>query len=297
VLTLTSHRVANVEGVMEGDLELDDGRTVHWYDTGAPEGADDPVVVYWQHGTPNVGSPPAPLFALSEQLGVRWVSHDRPGYGASTPRPGRTIADVVPDVVAVTAARGVDRFAVMGHSGGGPPALACAALLPDRVPAVVVGASLAPYDAFGADGLDWFAGMADDGPLRAALAGRAAKEAYEASGAEGMPGFIDADWAALEGDWSWFGQVVPPATANGPGPLIDDDLSYVMPWGFDVTAVSAPTLVVHGTADGVVPASHGEWLARHVPDAELWLRPGAGHISALAAAGDALRWLTTGAVR
>ena len=275
----------------QGDLRLDDGRTVHWYDTGAPDGVEDPLVVYWHHGTPNIGSPPAPLFDLAHRLGVRWVSHDRPSYGGSTPQPGRTIADVVPDVVAVTAALGVDRFAVMGHSGGGPPALACAALLPGRVPAVAVGASLAPYDASTADGLNWFAGMADEGPLRAALAGRAAKEAYEATGSEGMPGFVDADWAALDGEWSWFGQVVPPATVNGPGPLIDDDLSYVAPWGFDVGEVRAPVLVLHGSADGVVPASHGEWLARHLPDAELWLRPGAGHISVLRDAGDALDWL------
>ncbi|MFL6099056.1 MAG: alpha/beta fold hydrolase [Actinomycetales bacterium] len=273
----------------EGDLRLDDGRTVHWYDTGPPDGVEDPLVVYWHHGTPNIGSPPAPLFDLSHRLGVRWVSHDRPGYGGSTPQPGRTIADVVPDVVAVTAALGVDRFAVMGHSGGGPPALACAALLPDRVQAVAVGSSLAPYDASTAGGgLDWFAGMADEGPLRAALAGRATKEAYEATGTEGMPGFIDADWQALDGEWSWFGQVVPPATVNGPAPLIDDDLSYVAPWGFDVREVRAPVLVLHGSGDGVVPASHGEWLARHLPDAELWLRPGAGHVSVLAEAGDAL---------
>jgi pimeloyl-ACP methyl ester carboxylesterase len=219
------------------------------------------------------------------------VSHDRPGYGGSTAQPGRTIADVVPDVVAVTAALGVGRFAVMGHSGGGPPALACAALLPDRVLAVAVGASLAPYDAFTAEGLDWFAGMANDGPLRAALAGRAAKEAYEADPHEGMPGFIDADWAALDGEWSWFGQVVPPAMVGGPGPLIDDDLSYVAPWGFDVADVRAPVLVLHGSADGVVPAAQGEWLARHLPEADLWLRPGAGHISVLADAGAALEWL------
>jgi pimeloyl-ACP methyl ester carboxylesterase len=277
--------------VDEGDLRLDDGRTVHWYDTGAPDGVEDPLVVYWHHGTPNIGLPPAPLFELSDRLGVRWVSHDRPGYGGSTARPGRTIADVVPDVVAVTEALGVGRFAVMGHSGGGPPSLACAALLPDRVLAVAEVSGLAPYDVSTADGLDWFAGMAGDGSLRAALAGRAAKEAYEADPPEGMPGFLDADWAALDGEWSWFGQVVPPATVSGPGPLIDDDLSYVAPWGFDVGDVHVPVLVLHGEADGVVPAAQGEWLARHLPDAELWLRPGDGHISVLRHGGKALEWL------
>jgi pimeloyl-ACP methyl ester carboxylesterase len=277
--------------VVEGDLELGDGRTLHWYDTGAPVGVDDPLVVYWHHGTPNIGAPPEPLFAVGDRLGVRWISHDRPGYGWSTPLPDRSFASVAGDAAAVADALGVQRFAAMGHSSGGPHALACAALLPNRVVAVVSASGLAPYHRFRADGLDWYAGMADDGSLRAAVAGRAAKEAYERAAPEGMPGFTAADWGMLEGDWSWFGEVVGSAVANGPGPLIDDDLVNVAPWGFDVGDVPAPVLVLHGGADRVVPAAHGEWLAAHLPDAELWLRPDDGHISVLAAAPDALAWL------
>ena len=118
----------------------------------------------------------------------------------------------------------------MGHSGGGPHALACGALLADRVVAVVSAAGLAPFDA---DGLDWFAGMATSGvaSLRAAAAGRAAKERYEASGVEYEPEFTPGDLAVLEGDWSWLGDVVGPAVAAGPGGLIDDDLAYVAPVG------------------------------------------------------------------
>ena len=78
---------------------------------------------------------------------------------------------------------------------------------------------------------------------------------------------------------------------KGPDALIDDDLAYVSPWGFDPARVVAPTLLVHGDRDRVVPASHGEWLARHCPSAELWLYPEDGHISVLRSGEAALGWL------
>ncbi|MFG1831686.1 alpha/beta fold hydrolase [Micromonospora chersina] len=272
--------------VTETDLRLGDGRTLHVYDTGGR----DRLAVFWHHGTPNIGAPPAPLFAAADRLGLRWVSHDRPGYGGSTPLPGRDIASAAADVAAVADALGLDRFAVMGHSGGGPHALACGALLPDRVVAVVVGAGLAPY---GADGLDWFAGMVPAGvaSLRAAVAGRAAKEAHQASGAAYDPEFTPADLTALQGEWSWFDSVVGPAVRGGPGGLIDDDLAYVHPWGFDPARVTPPVLLSHGERDGIAPVAHAAWLAGRCPAAELRRYPEDGHISVLRHAGSALEWL------
>ncbi|PWR17227.1 alpha/beta hydrolase [Micromonospora sicca] len=272
--------------VTELDLRLADGRTLHAYDTGG----EDRLAVVWHHGTPNLGAPPAPLFAAADRLGIRWISHDRPGYGGSTPLPDRDVASAATDVAAVADALGVDRFAVLGHSGGGPHALACGALLPDRVLAVVSSAGLGPY---GADGLDWFAGMVPSGvaSLRAAAAGRAAKEKFEASGVEYDPAFTPPDLAALAGEWSWFDSVVGPAIQAGPGGLIDDDLAYVSPWGFDPARITAPVLLLHGGRDGVVPAAHGEWLARICPGAELRRYPEDGHISVLTHAESALEWL------
>ena len=175
---------------------------------------------------PELGSPPEPLFPAAERLGIRWLGYDRPSYGGSSPHPGRDVASAAGDTAAIADSAGVDRFVVMGHSGGAMHALACAALLPRRVSAVVGVSSLAP---FGADGLDWFAGMAPGGvaTLQAAAAGREAKERYEASAPEGDPGFIDADFAALAGEWSWFNSVVGPAMRAGPAGMIDDDLAYV----------------------------------------------------------------------
>ena len=107
----------------ETTLALGDGRTLRYYDTG--DASDDILAVFWHHGTPNIGAPPEPLFPASERLGIRWVSHDRPGYGGSTPVPDRDIASAARDVAAIADALGIDRFAVMGHSGGGAHALAC----------------------------------------------------------------------------------------------------------------------------------------------------------------------------
>ncbi|MFE2758021.1 alpha/beta fold hydrolase [Actinosynnema sp. NPDC059335] len=270
--------------VVEFDVRVG-GRTLRAYDTGAGE-----FPVFWHHGTPNVGAPPAPLFDTAARLGIRWLSYDRPGYGGSTPDPGRDVASAAACVTAVADALGVERFGVFGHSGGGPHALACAALLPHRVLGVVSGAGLAPFDA---PDLDWFGGMAASGvaSLRAAAAGRAAKERFEASGVEYDPEFTPADLDALAGDWAWFGDVVGPAVAAGPGGLIDDDLAYVNPWGFDPADVTAPVLLLHGGRDRVVPASHAGWLARRSPSAELRLSEEDGHISVLRAAPSALDWL------
>jgi pimeloyl-ACP methyl ester carboxylesterase len=275
---------------METDLTLGGGGTLHVYDTG-PGDADGRLAVFWHHGTPNIGAPPEPLFAAADRLGIRWVSYDRPGYGGSSPHRDRDVASAADYVSCVADALDIDRFAVVGHSGCGPHALACGALLPERVLGVVSVAGMAP---FGAEGLDWFAGMADSGvaSLRAAAEGRAAKESYEASGAEFDPEmFTPEDHAALSGAWSWLLEVVKLAVEAGPGGLIDDDLAYVAPGRFDPARVVAPILLLHGGKDRVVPSSHGEWLAHRCPSAQLWLSPDDGHISVLHRGAASLEWL------
>lgn len=275
--------------VTESDVALGDGRVLHVYDA-RTEGAGVGLPVVWHHATPNVGEPPEPLFPAATEVGVRWVSYDRPGYGGSTPHPGRDLASTASDVAAVADALGVDRFAVMGVSGGGSHALACAALLPGRVVGAVSVAGLAPY---GAEGLDWFAGMAaaSEAELRASVRGRAALTERLNSAGFDPEVFTPADHAALEGDWAWMGEVAGKGAQTGFEGTVDDNLAYVGAWGFDPSRISAPVLLLHGARDRVVPQAHGEWLARHCPSAEWWLRPEDGHLSVLHSAPHALRWL------
>ena len=174
--------------------------------------AADAFTVLWHHGSPQTGAPLAPLLAAAAERGIRLLSYGRPSYGGSSPLPGRIVASAAFDVAQIADALGIARFAVMGASGGGPHALACAALLPDRVSGVACLAGLAPFDA---EGLDWFAGMAGDGPLRAALRGRQAREAYETTAEFDPESFTERDYAALAGAWSALDADVGLANAAG----------------------------------------------------------------------------------
>lgn len=277
------------------DLTLPDGRSLAVFDTG-PEPAGGPAqrVVWWHHGSPNVGWPPTPLFDLADQLGVRWIGHTRPGYPGSTRQPDRTVGGVADDVAAAADALGVGRFAVMGHSGGGAHALACAALLGDRVTAAASLAGLAPYDAVTAAGLDWFDGFGPGGAaeLRVAVGGADALTRHLAD-ADDEPEFTAADEEALGGDWAWFVDVVRGAFADGglPDGFVDDDVAAMRPWGFDLAQVLAPSLFVHGSLDRVVPLAHGRWNGEHVADGTWWPHDGEGHVSVMRHAAEALGWL------
>jgi pimeloyl-ACP methyl ester carboxylesterase len=275
--------------MLEVDVAAADGRVLHAYDS-SPTGSADELVLLWHGGTPNTGAPPEPLFDVAHSLGIRWIGYDRPSYGGSSPHRGATVASTAADASRVADHLGIERFAVLGHSGGGPRALACAALLADRVPAAVSISAPAPWPAAG---LDFFAGMSDGTTreLRAAARGRAELAQVLAANEFDPESFIAADYAALDGNWSWFNGIVQAATANGPDGMIEDDLAAMAPWGFDLAEITTPTLIMHGAADRMVPSSHAEWLAAHCPTAELRLLTGEGHISVLKFASDALAWI------
>jgi pimeloyl-ACP methyl ester carboxylesterase len=286
--------------ITEADIRLGDGRTLHAYTTAADETAASPgaagpaVAVFWLHGSPNVGSPPEPLFAAAEANGLYWVSYDRPGYGGSDPHDGRTVASAAADVAAVADALGIGRFAVLGHSGGGPHALACAALLPERVIAAVSVSAPAPFDAVG---LDWFAGWSPGitAENQAAARGRAALEAHWAGAEpEDMDTFFtEADIAALDDRWSWLAGVAGQAMQQGTEGYAEDTLAAVRPWGFRLDAIRVPVLIMHGASDKMVPSAHGAWLAAHGQAAESLTIPDAGHITVLDSAPEALTWLAS----
>ena len=277
-----------------------DGRTLQYYtlDSGGEDdaGVELSIPLIWFHGSPNVGEPPVPLYDAAVGHGIGWIGYDRPGYGGSTANPGRDIASAAKDVERVADVLGIERFAVMGHSGGGAHALACAALLPDRVGAAVSISGLAPYPRIGDEltaGSDWFDGLSEGGAeeLRAALAGREELERVLENAEFDPEMFTAEDMAMFDGPWNWFNHVVKLGNANGIGAFVDDDLAALGDWGFDVRDISVPTLIMHGTADRVVPVSHARWLARHLPGAQLRLREGDGHLSVMNGAADALSWV------
>jgi len=215
------------------------------------------------------------------------LSYGRPSYGGSTGRAGRDVASAAADTAAVADAAGVRRFATIGASGGGPHALAAAALLPDSVMAAVCLAGVAPFE----NDPGWWKGMAAPGALRAAMRGRAARVEFAATEEFEPTSFNADDYAALDGRWSTLGDDVNASEEWGNDGLIDDDVAFVSPWGFDLADIRPPVLLVQGDDDRVIPFEHAERLHRGIRSSELWRRGAAGHITVLDAVPAALDWI------
>jgi pimeloyl-ACP methyl ester carboxylesterase len=271
---------------IQRDLELRDGRRLVVHDAG-PTGTAGELTLVWHHGSPQTGALLRPLLDAAAGRGIRLVSYGRPSYGGSSPNVGRDVASAAADVEHIADELGIDRFAAMGASGGGPHALACAALLPDRVIRAVCIACPAPWT----DAFEWYEGMASPGGLRAAAKGREERARFAETEEFDESQFIAADWAALSGAWASLGRDAGQAGSAGPDGLIDDDVAFAKPWGFDLATITAPVLLVQGGLDRVIPPSHADALLRAIPTAELWLRPRDGHVSVLGACPVAMDWL------
>jgi pimeloyl-ACP methyl ester carboxylesterase len=265
-----------------------DGRTLTVREGGDPDGV--PVLVH--SGTPGSSLLYEPHLRDAEERGIRLFSYDRPGYGGSTRNRGRSVADCAEDVAVVCDALGVQRFCVGGFSGGGPHALATAALLPDRVAAA---AALAPVAPFGAKGLDFFAGMGEQNieEFGAVLEGEEAhlavlerdREELLAASPEQLVEVLrtllgPADREVLTGRIAVF--LLETARAGVEGSLdgwFDDDVAFAQPWGFDLGSIGVPVLHWQGEQDKFVPFGHGVWLSEHIPGVESHLSPEDGHIT------------------
>lgn len=278
---------------MPGDyrqLQTDDGRTVEYLVGGDPGGRP----LLFHVGTPNCANEFSVVTEPAAELGLQVICYSRPGYGQSSERPGRSVADAIVEISAVLDELEVDEFLTFGWSGGGPHALACAALLPQRCQAAAILGGVAPYDAHG---LDWLAGMdqANLDEFGAAVAGRSELEAFlgpavtelaEVTGAgvvASMAGLLaPVDQAALTGTFAdelaWTFRRLASA---GPAGWRDDDLAFVRPWGFDCAGISVPVSVWQGRQDRMVPFSHGQWLAAEIPTAQAHLFAEEGHVSLL----------------
>jgi pimeloyl-ACP methyl ester carboxylesterase len=270
------------------ELVVPDGRTIEF---AATEGADRDLLIF-HHGTPGSGDIFGEAAETAAAHGFRVASYSRPGYAGSSRDEGRTVADCAADSAAMADHLGADHFYTVGASGGGPHALACAALLPGRVRSCATIAGVGPYDA---PDLDFLEGMAPENheEFGAALAGGSVLQTYlesvdEAFSAVSGPDLAvalgelvsDVDRAVLTGDYADFlARSFHRATENGIWGWFDDDLAFTREWGFELSSISVPVTVWQGAKDMMVPYRHGEWLAANVAGATAELRPEHGHLS------------------
>jgi pimeloyl-ACP methyl ester carboxylesterase len=286
--------------ILKYTVRTADGRQLSTQVYGDPDGRP----VFLLHGTPGSRLGPHPRSAVLHRLGVQLISFDRPGYGESDRLEGRRVADIVADVEAIADAHDLEKFSVVGRSGGGPHALACAALLPDRTARAAVLVGIAPH---GADGLDWFDGMTRSNVVEftAAVNSYADIVAHTrevASAVRADPASLiarlhaelpdsDRRVVADRGIRSMLIKTYAEALRTSDYGWIDDAVAFCSDWGFDPASITIPVLLWHGASDVFSPASHARWLADKIPSATVVVQAGAAHFGALDVLPDILRWL------
>jgi pimeloyl-ACP methyl ester carboxylesterase len=240
-------------------LTAADGRVLCFAEWGRADG----VPVFTLHGSPGSRlGVAAETEALVSDLGARLITYDRPGYGRSDRRgPTTRVVDHVEDVRAIADKLGVDKFSITGNSGGAPHALAVAARLPDRVLRVSNTGAIAPLDLVGLD--EWQRDQ-DEGTREYTAAVRASKAVCSA-----LFERLDAETRAALGDDDPVRDATLEPTRQGVAAWVHDERALELPWGFDVRAIRAPTVIYANPSDTVTPPNHAEWLVAHIGSAVL----------------------------
>lgn len=285
VVTGRGHSSTN--GTLES-LDLGGGRVLEY----AVRGEEDGPVVLFHHGMPGSAVPVGSFFHSATERGYRIVTYSRPGYGASTSMPGRTLADTAEVSHVLMDHLGVDRYVVAGWSSGGPHAMATGAADPQRVSGVLLLGSFAPYDA---DGLNFVGDMGlmniiqfralarGDEAQRTVISQMAAaiREGNPAEVASAMASLLPtADAMLLNGTYGVESAVnMHHGLADGYAGWFEDLHALTAPWGFDPAGITAPIELWHGAMDRMVPVAHGAWLAAHLPTVRAHIENKDGHIS------------------
>lgn len=275
-------------GMIGHSVRTRDGRLLQVLEGGDKGGKP----VFTLHGTPGSRLLYQKDLEDATKRRIRLIGYDRPGYGESTPNPGRNVVAAAADVITIADSLGIEKFAVWGVSGGGPHALACAARLEGRVVAVASLASPAPYPS---TGLDYLNGMGEDNiaEFNASFAGKVELERFlrpqRAQLLTAKPSNIfdslrtllsPVDRAALTDDLIGFlQQDFREGLRNSSAGWRDDDLAFVNPWGFRLSKIKVPLLLWHGRHDRFVPFAHGQWLAKHIPGVRARLSNDDGHLT------------------
>jgi pimeloyl-ACP methyl ester carboxylesterase len=269
---------------------------------GDPEGKP----VFLLHGTPGGRHGPRPRSIVLYRLGIRLISYDRPGYPDSDRDPGRIVASAAENVRVIADYFGIDRFSVVGRSGGGPHALACAALLPDRVISAAALCSPAPYDA---EDLDWTAGMTESNVQAYGYANtrqydalRAMLEEQAQRVSKGSEGLLSALWSEMGNhDKEVVGDIalrriiadihVEALSNNCIDGWVDDVIALGSPWGFEPAKITVPVKLWGGQEDVFSPISHMYWLAERINGAEAEREYGKAHFGAVEILPRILAWV------
>jgi pimeloyl-ACP methyl ester carboxylesterase len=270
----------------EGTVTTKDGRTLAYVERGQADAV--PLIVC--HGTPGSRLTRHPDEGIYDRHGVRAIVYDRPGYGRSAPKSGRSVADAAADIEAIADGLGLERFTVVGGSGGAPHALACGALLGDRL--IRVGALVTPAPSDTGD-FDFFAGLAEINvkEFGAALEGKEAIDAYLEPYVEAIRSDPDAVLDEITSELPEVDRAIAAkpefrevirdsfveAVRQGVRGWADDDLAFAKTWGFELEDVRAEVRLWQGELDVLAPRTHGEYVASRLPNAHFELLEGGGH--------------------
>lgn len=276
---------------ISGVVPLADGRVLAYLEGGDPNG----YPVFGLHGTP--GCRLARWFddGIYARAGVRYITTDRAGFGRSSRNKGRAVANEASDILAVANSLGIERFSVVGGSGGGPHALACGALLIDRVERVACQSSIAPLGNGGMNRIEWVKGMAPEhaDEISWAEAGELTLNLQVEREQRKMMTLVTSDPSMLLGEVmsesdreflshpdvaKVFNEVISEQAVLGIGGWIDDIVAFTNPWGFDLSKIAIPVLITHGAEDMSAPLAHGIWIANHIPNAKIQINETGGHL-------------------